>query len=145
MSFNLPKASAPVVLLTPRDNIAIACRTLRAGTSIQPAEREVTLSQPVRLGHKVAVTDIRKGDPVIKYGQIIGFARCDIPTGAHVHVHNCEAKDFERDYAYASEVPPPPATTQERTFEGYLRADRRVGTRNYVAVISTVNCSASTI
>ena len=79
-----------------------------------------------------------------KYGQIIGFASKAIAAGSLVHVHNLKADLFERDYAFASERPEPPRPDRPRTFRGYLRPDGRVGTRNYIAVISTVNCSAST-
>jgi altronate hydrolase len=81
---------------------------------------------------------------VRKYGQIIGFASKAIPAGSLVHVHNLKADLFERDYAFASEQPEVLRADRPRTFQGYLRPDGRVGTRNYVAVISTVNCSAST-
>ncbi len=75
---------------------------------------------------------------------MIGFASRDIAAGSHVHVHNLRADSFQRDYAFASERPPVPAPQRPRTFQGFLRPDGRVGTRNYIAVISTVNCSAST-
>jgi len=88
----------------------------------------------------------------LKYGQVIGFASADIPAGGHVHVHNVAAEAFERDYAFCRDCPPlpqPPGTDAPgsppvRYFQGYDRGDGRVGTRNYIAVISTVNCSAST-
>ena len=92
----------------------------------------------------MAARAIVQGEPVRKYGQVIGFASRAIAEGSHVHVHNLQADLFERDYAHASERPPVPPMGERRTFQGYLRPDGRVGTRNYVAVISTVNCSAST-
>jgi len=142
----MPPASAKkaFVHLRPEDNLVVAARHLRAGEPLQVPGGNVKLREPVSLGHKVAIAPIRKGEAIRKYGQIIGFASEDIAPGAHIHVHNCSAQLFERDYAFASEVPPPPARTEERTFRGYVRADGRVGTRNYIAVISTVNCSAST-
>jgi altronate hydrolase len=132
------------VHLSPEDNLVVAARALGRGDTIQAAGREVTLLNPIHLGHKAAIVDIKAGDAIRKYGQIIGFASMDIPAGTHVHVHNCSARDFERDYAFASEVPAAEPAAEPRTFRGYVRADGRVGTRNYVAVISTVNCSAST-
>jgi altronate hydrolase len=117
---------------------------LQRGEVVRAGGREIVLGEPVALGHKVAVAAIRKGEPIRKYGQIIGFASEDIAPGAHIHVHNCSADLFERDYAIGSDVPPPPPPAEPRTFRGYLRADGRAGTRNYVAVISTVNCSAAT-
>jgi altronate hydrolase len=87
---------------------------------------------------------IARGEAVTKYGQIIGFASTDIPAGAHVHIHNVAAEAFERDYAFCRDCPPPPAPAEPRYFQGFDRGEGRFGTRNYVAIISTVNCSAST-
>ncbi len=100
--------------------------------------------EPIKLGHKVALADIAEGEPVVKYGQIIGFASRPIKAGSWVHVQNTKADLFERDYAYSTAVPPAEKATDVRTFPGFLRPDGRVGTRNYIAVISTVNCSAGT-
>ena len=133
-----------VVRLRENDNVAVACRPLGRGERIAVGDGELQVASPIPLGHKVALADIATAAEIIKYGQVIGFASKDIETGAHVHVQNCEAKEFVRDYAYASEVPPPPVAGPPRTFRGYPREDGRVGTRNYLAVISTVNCSAST-
>jgi altronate hydrolase len=81
----------------------------------------------------------------LKYGQVIGFADGDIAPGDHVHVHNVRADVFERDYAFCRDCPPPPPRPEvEDHFDGYDRGDGRYGTRNYVAIISTVNCAAST-
>ena len=87
---------------------------------------------------------IEPGDSVRKYGQIIGFASKRIEAGEWVHVQNVTADRFARDYDHASEPAPPLPLVEPRTFHGYLRDDGRVGTRNYVVVISAVNCSAST-
>ncbi len=133
-----------VIRLRPEDNVAVVCRHLSAGDPIPVAEERLAAQEPIPLGHKVTLETIRAGEPVRKYGQIIGFASTDIEPGCHVHVHNCSADSFDRDYAFSSEVPPPPAPVSSRTFRGYVRPDGRVGTRNYVAVVSTVNCSAST-
>jgi altronate hydrolase len=134
------------VLLRDVDNVAVAARPIPKGflLDVGAGGAPVEVREPIALGHKVAVVDIPEGMPVLKYGQIIGFASKAIPAGAWVHVHNVKADLFERDYAYATEHPPVPPAGLPRTFPGYLRADGRVGTRNYIAVISTVNCSAST-
>ena len=138
------------VHLRPQDNVAVAIKPIPAGTELQVNGHAITVAGAVRMGHKFAVQPVTEGDAISKYGQIIGFAGRDIKPGEHVHVHNVKLGSFERDYAYATEVPPPlPAPAEYRTFMGYDRgADRpdhlRYGTRNYVAVISTVNCSAST-
>jgi altronate hydrolase len=135
------------VQLRPVDNVAVAARPLNAGLEIRHNGHTLRLGGRVGLGHKLALHDISKGTAIRKYGQIIGFASQDIPAGSHVHVHNCAADAFERDYAFCSEVPKnPPVDTggSPRTFLGYDRGDGRFGTRNYIAIISTVNCSAST-
>src|SRR5437899_2399566 len=139
----LPLAQVAVHLRL-EDNIAVAARNLPAGAEVQINGRAVTLPQRVGLGHKVALRPIKKGEAVYKYGQIIGFASQDIPAGSHVHVHNVSADAFERDYAFCRDCPPPPKPAEPRHFMGYDRGDGRYGTRNYIAIISTVNCSAST-
>lgn len=135
-----PKA----IFLRADDNVAVAARPIPRGFVLSLGDLEVEIREPIGLGHKVAVRDIARGEPVRKYGQIIGFASQAILAGSHIHVHNLKADLFERDYAFATERPPVPVADRARTFQGYLRPDGRVGTRNYIAVISTVNCSAST-
>ena len=132
------------VHLHPQDNTAVAVCPLPAGLEIIHQDAPFTLGARIGLGHKLALNLIRKGDAIYKYGQIIGFATQDVPPGGHVHVHNVSAEAFERDYAFCRDRPPPPAPAEPRSFQGYDRGDGRFGTRNYIAVISTVNCSAST-
>ncbi len=136
--------SPPAVQLRPDDNVAVAARPLAPGTELRINGHAVTVSGRAGAGHKVAVRPIGKGEPVRKYGQIIGFASEDIPAGAHVHVHNLTPGSFARDYAFGHDLPPPPPRAEPRSWQGFDRGDGRYGTRNYVAVISTVNCSAST-
>ncbi len=132
------------VVLRDDDNVAVAARPIPRGTVLELGGRTIEVREPIGLGHKVALAAIEAGEPVRKYGQIIGFASRAIGPGLRVHVENLRADLFERDYAFATEHPQPPRPDRPRTFRGYLRPDGRVGTRNYVAVISTVNCSAST-
>lgn len=136
--------SQVAVHLRPEDNVAIAARNLQSGLEVQNNGSSVTLTNRIGLGHKLALRPIRKGEAIYKYGQIIGFASQDIAAGSHVHVHNVAADSFERDYAFCRDCPPPPAPAEPRFFQGYDRGDGRYGTRNYIAIISTVNCSAST-
>jgi altronate hydrolase len=142
--------SQVAVQLRPNDNVAVAARNLAEGAEIELNGSALHLNQRVGLGHKLAIQNIKKGEAVYKYGQIIGFAREDIPAGSHVHVHNVAADAFERDYAFCRDCPPPGANATRlaelgpRYFMGYDRGDGRFGTRNYIAVVSTVNCSAST-
>jgi altronate hydrolase len=132
------------VQLRPEDNIAVAARNLSPGMELQVNGAVIRIADRIGLGHKMAVRPIRKGDAVKKYGQIIGFASADIPVGGHVHVHNVSAAAFERDYAYCRDRPSPPTRSETRFWKGYDRGHGRYGTRNYIAIISTVNCSAST-
>jgi altronate hydrolase len=133
------------VHLRPEDNVAITTRHLLPGEEIAIDGATVSLPRRIGMGHKIALVPIKAGDAVRKYGQIIGFASVDIPRGGHVHVHNVAADAFERDYAFCRDCPPPPSAPEEqRTFLGYDRGEGRYGTRNYIAIISTVNCSAST-
>jgi altronate hydrolase len=137
------------VQLRPEDNVAVAARNIPAGAELQHNGSRLTAASLVKLGHKVALVPIKKGAAVTKYGQIIGFASKDIAPGDHVHVHNVSADLFERDYAFCRDCPPPPKPAEPRTFQGYDRGSERpdhfrYGTRNYIAVISTVNCSAHT-
>src|SRR5579859_935824 len=129
--------------LNPRDEVAIAKTNLQAGTILAiPDEsgQHVPVRQFIPAGHKIALQAIPLDSPIHRYGHVIGFASKDIAPGEHVHLHNVERKAFEREHAFGVDVQPvayvPEA--QRRTFQGYLRADGRVGTRNYIAVISTV-------
>jgi altronate hydrolase len=138
------------VHLRPQDNIAVARKPIPTGIALSFDGGTFTLPSAIKMGHKFAVVPIKEGDAIHKYGQIIGFAERNIGPGEHVHVHNVKLGSFERDYAYASQVPAPlPPPMEHRTFMGYDRGPskanhQRYGTRNYLAVISTVNCSAST-
>jgi altronate hydrolase len=93
-------------------------------------------------GHKVARHAISRGAAVRRYGQVIGFASVDIAEGAHVHTHNLEIRAFYRGDRVGDEYRPTVFVAEPATFEGYARDDGRVGTRNYVGIISSVNCSA---
>jgi altronate hydrolase len=139
----LPLAQV-AVHLRPEDNVAVAARNLQPGWEIEVNGAALTLADRIGLGHKIALRDIPRGEAIHKYGQIIGFASRPIPAGSHVHVHNVDAGAFERDYAFCRDCPSPPAAAEPRFFMGYDRGDGRYGTRNYIAIISTVNCSAST-
>jgi altronate hydrolase len=141
---SLLQLAEAAVRLSPNDNVAVAVRTIPPGTELRIQDRVIVLSRRVGMGHKLAVQDIKKDQPIYKYGQIIGFAREEVPAGSHVHVHNVDAGSFERDYAFCRDCPPPPPRDEPRYFMGYDRGGGRYGTRNYVAIISTVNCSAST-
>jgi altronate hydrolase len=124
------------------DNVVVARVDIPAGTAIP--EEQITCRDPISFGHKIAVSAIKSGEAVKKYGQIIGFASKDIQPGEHVHIHNVGMKAFDRDYAIGADADPKPEyEAVPATFQGIVRADGRVATRNYIGIISTVNCSAS--
>ena len=120
------------VQLKAEDNVAVAVRHLDPGTEVQVNGHAVQLAGRVMFGHKFALEPIEEGAPVRKYGQIIGFASQRIETGDHVHTHNVSCDAYERDYAFSTAVPDPPIADEERFFDGFLRDDGKVGTRNYI-------------
>lgn len=134
-----------VLQLRESDNVGVARRPISSGQSFPCGARTLTANKAIPFGHKIALARIPSGDPVRKYGQVIGFARGDIAPGDHVHTHNVEVRDFGRDYAFCSDAVPFPLYGPEKSmaFRGYARPGGKAGTRNYLAVISSVNCSAS--
>jgi altronate hydrolase len=139
------KFEEAAVLLHRDDNVAVLKRPLKAGDELLHGSVVLCATGAIGAGHKMAVSPVAEGSPVRKYGQIIGFAQHPIAAGEHVHSHNLVLKDFGRDYEFcagAAVVAYYPKE-QMRCFPGYLRPGGRVGTRNYIAVISSVNCSAS--
>jgi len=136
--------SAPLTIrLNAADNVVVARAKIAAGTAI-PGEG-VAAAEAIPAGHKIATATIAAGDPVRKYNQIIGFASQPIAAGDHVHTQNCEFRAFERDYAFGAEARPTDFVPEadRATFRGIVRADGRVATRNYIGVLTTVNCSAT--
>ncbi|MGA2962821.1 MAG: altronate dehydratase family protein [Candidatus Korobacteraceae bacterium] len=134
----------PLVLrLNANDDVLIALRDIAPGTPLSAASGTVVTTAPIPAGHKVAVRQLAAGSPVRRYNQIIGFASCPISPGDHVHVHNLAMGSFERDYAFCADVRPQPQPSTRLTFDGIVRPDGRVATRNYIGVISSVNCSAN--
>ena len=130
------------IRLSAEDNVAIATTPLNIGDEIKIDDRVVSVKQPVPVGHKVALRSIAIDESVLKYGQSIGVASCLIEPGQHVHTQNLSNRHDVAERIESTEPPPPPDPIR-RTFEGFVRPDGRVGTRNYVAVLSTVNCSAT--
>ena len=146
----VPTAPAPLeqlaIQLHALDDVAIARANLPAGQVCLREGAAITLAQLIPSGHKFVLRDMQTGMPIRRYGQVIGFASREIRAGEHVHTHNLGVQDFERDYALGTDVRPVAMTPpeQRRTFMGYARPLGRAGTRNYIAVLSTVNCSAHT-
>ena len=134
------QAADLTIRLNAADDVVIARTELPAGTEI--IKEKIRTSVTVPAGHKVATHEMKVGDPVRRYNQIIGFVTQPIKPGDHVHVHNMAMGDFERDYAFGADYKPVEYAANPATFQGIVRADGRVATRNYLAVISSVNCSA---
>ncbi|MBD3676272.1 MAG: altronate dehydratase [Planctomycetaceae bacterium] len=138
-------ADSPLLFLHEQDDIAVARQNIPAGTSFQvPGTTEsVTTREPIELGHKVAVRKLAQGTPVRKFGQVIGFTTAEIEPGSWVHMHNLGMGELSQTYEIGVDVPPAPDPIAGRTFQGIVRPDGRIATRNYVGIISTVNCSAT--
>lgn len=137
------KSSTGGILLHPSDNVGVAATNLKSGSGVTIGDGEVSLEEAIPQGHKFARHSIPEGTAVKKYGQTIGVASRDIPAGCWVHTHNVALGGLDCDHAPSTEIPPAPTPLDGHTFQGYRRPDGRAGTRNYLAVISTVNCSAS--
>jgi altronate hydrolase len=127
-----------VIRLHPLDNVVVASGDLPQAAEI-PRE-SVRPLEPIPAGHKMATAPLEAGQPILKYGQVIGVATCAIAAGAHVHSHNLASTAQRRG---AELRPPVPRQESDRTFMGFRRADGRVGVRNYVGVLTSVNCSAT--
>ena len=129
----------PVIRLHPEDGVVIARATLLPGAPVAPGVASI---ERIPAGHKVAVRALAEGEAIHRYGQIIGFATRPIAPGAHVHVHNCGMGDFAKDYAYSQDARPTAMANEKLTFSGIRRPDGRVATRNYIGILTSVNCSA---
>ena len=134
---------SPVIRLHVNDDVLIATQQLMPGTLIELDN--VTARELIPPGHKLAARDIKAGDAVRRYNQIIGFATTDIASGQHVHTQNLSMGEFERDYGIGQDVRTLPPVANPATFMGYKRPNGKVGTRNYIAVIASVNCSATVV
>ncbi len=136
-----PAATPPIVIaLHADDDVVIARRQLVAGTSIGGG---VLARGLIPAGHKVARRAVAEGSPVRRYGQIIGFASRAIEPGEHVHVQNLSIGEFERDGAFGVDAKPTRPSAVPARFDGIVRADGRVATRNYIGILTSVNCSAT--
>jgi altronate hydrolase len=133
--------SSPAIRIHANDNVVIARRQLLSGTLIP--EEGITVAGLVPPGHKIATRAIAKGQPVRRYDQIIGTATADIAPGQHVHTHNLAFSDFARAHEPGAGATPTAFVAEPATFMGIVRADGRVATRNYIGVLTSVNCSAT--
>ncbi|WP_341316615.1 altronate dehydratase family protein [Paraburkholderia sp. IMGN_8] len=139
--------TGPLIRLNEADNVLIARETLAIGQLLRFGDMELRMRAQVSPGHKVAATRILRGQPIRKYDTVIGRASRDIEVGEHVHSHNIELIDFERDPGFCQDVRPvdyvPEA--QRATFLGIVRPDGRIATRNFIGILASVNCSATVI
>ncbi len=131
------------VRLHPQDNVVVAVKTLQAGQELSVDDSLLKVREEIPAGHKFACRSISEGEAILKFGQIIGFASKKIEPGRWVHVHNVTRGDVDLDHQIAQEIPKTEYDATIPSFQGYRRANGKAGTRNYVAVISTVNCSAT--
>ncbi|OCW58341.1 UxaA family hydrolase [Hoeflea olei] len=137
MTTDLPST----IRLNPQDNVIIALKDLVAGAVIPGLE--AALLETVPRGHKIACRPIVAGERVIRYGQTIGLASRAIAPGEHVHVHNLSMGGHAEAQEFSTEIRALPAPAENRHFMGYHRADGKVGTRNYLGILTSVNCSGS--
>ncbi len=138
----MPPTTDPTIRLHPADDVVIARVAVPAGT-VLVTEGGLRVTTSVPAGHKIAVRAVAPGQPVRRYGQIIGFASGAIAAGDHVHTSNLAMGDFARDYAYGADQRPTQPLPPGPTFQGIVRADGRVATRNYLGILTSVNCSAT--
>jgi altronate hydrolase len=129
--------------LNATDNVVIAIDGFAAGMTAQPG---IIVRERIPKGHKMAVAPIQLDAPVRKFGQIIGFASRSITPGEWVHEHNCAVQEFARDYHFGEDARAEAITpvSKQPTFQGFHRSNGKVGTRNYLAILTSVNCSATT-
>jgi len=127
------------VRLDRADNVVTATRALEVGVVIE----DVQTTALIPSGHKIATAAIAKGDPVRKYAQLIGYAATDIKAGDHVHTQNVEFRNTDMAYEFSTDLRPVVLATTQDTFMGFRRENGRVGTRNYIAIVTSVNCSAT--
>ncbi|HDR15023.1 MAG TPA: altronate dehydratase [Desulfobacteraceae bacterium] len=138
----MSETRSTILKLHPEDNVVLALVDIPGGSEPAPG---VFCKQRIPAAHKIASEPIPAGAPIVKYGQIIGFASTDIPAGVHVHTHNVLFKDFPRDSQPSSgKIPPQETLPPEKRscFNGILRPDGRAGTRNYIGIIPTSACSS---
>lgn len=133
--------SALAIRLHAQDDVLIAIRQLVSGTRIEG--EHVTVAGLIPPGHKIATHAVAPGAAIRRYGQIIGFATQAIRAGEHVHTHNLAVGEFTRDYAFSQELKTLEATGSPARFNGIVRADGRIATRNYIGILTSVNCSAT--
>lgn len=138
----MARPNSPLIRLSSRDNVGVARQSIAAGTALDDG---IVAQDDIPSGHKMALAAIGQGQAVLKYGQVIGTATADIGPGQHVHLQNLAMQDSAVTHEIGADVRDVALVplAERATFQGYARADGQVGTRNYIGVISSVNCSAT--
>ena len=135
--------ASPLIRLHASDNVLIARQPIALGQDVPEFGLRVRAQVPA--GHKIAARAIAEGEPVRKYDTVIGFAVRRVEAGEHVHTHNLRFEEFDREPEFCADAKPvdllPP--DQQATFMGIVRRDGRIATRNYIGILSSVNCSAT--
>lgn len=132
---------SPIIKLNEKDNVVVAIIDIKSGMKING----IDVINDIPKGHKIASSLIPKGEPIKRYGQIIGFATKDIQVGEHVHIHNVAMGDFARDYAFGVDKHELSKASHIDTFMGIRRKNGKIATRNYIGVMASVNCSATVV
>lgn len=135
--------STTPILLHVEDDVAVVTADIASGTKLTVSGTTVTTTEPIPAGHKVALRSLGAGDAVRKYGEVIGRAAAPIAPGEHVHVHNLGYQPSQSSHQLPSPRPAPARPVADRTFDGFRRPNGKVGTRNMIGLLTTVNCSAS--
>jgi altronate hydrolase len=144
MSIESPAQALALLVLHPGDTVAVARVALAAGTEVSvPGGALLSALRAIPAGHKMALRPVLVGERVLKYGQVIGIATAPIAAGDHVHVDNLDMDASHAEHGIGHAYVPTLPVDAPATFEGFVRADGRVGTRNFVGVVSSVNCSAT--
>ena len=129
-----------LIVLNGNDNVGVSQFIIPEKTKIEG--HDISTLDPIPFGHKVCLKEIKKGDPIIKYDQIIGFALNDIKPGEHVHSHNLEFREFKRDFK-VTDTSNNIEENADTFFNGILSDNGQVATRTYIVIVSTVNCAAT--
>lgn len=143
MSEVVKRVLSPVIRLDVKDNVVVARKDITKGTVI-PEENVITLSD-VPMGYKIATKFIHKGEPILKYNTVIGFANVDLKPGTMLHSHNIQFHEYQRDYAYSRDYVPTEVLPPDKraTFMGILRENGKIATRNYIGIIAISHCAAT--
>ena len=133
--------SSNILQLHKNDNVGVVLKKIDKGSENE--QLKVFFNELIPSGHKVSLKKIKKDEPIFKYNQIIGFASKEIKKGYHVHTHNVKICHFERDDLKLNEINKYKGSNISGEFDGYVRKNGSVGTRNYIGILTSVNCSAT--